>query len=190
MFSVGKGGLNNQRYNLRLLVDGVPKSRARASVATEHQRLPTGAGHGIAAGRHHVVCRQCSKAALPQAKGLPQRERAEHQIGSSRTGYAAEVGPHVMIEDVLPQRLYDFRQGMNCQGLCPHGTHTVEYERQGTNMIEVGMSQQDMINFDHVFERQIDRPSTGIDQYVVVHAKAGSTQQGAANASRALVAAR
>ena len=42
-----------------------------------------------------------------------------------------------------------------------------------------------MINLCHVFERQIDRPSTGIDQDVVVHAKAGSTQQGAANATRA-----
>ena len=90
-----------------------------------------------------------------------------------RRGQAGEVGPDGVVENVLAQGSQGFWQGIDLQRAAPVHAHGVEHQRQGGNVVEVGVGQQHMFDGEQLVHAQLAHARAGIDQQLLAEQKSG-----------------
>ena len=96
-------------------------------------------------------------------------------------GDFAEIGPDRPVEDVI---LDDFQCGVRrIEGdrAVVHVGHRVDHQRQGGQMVEMRMGDEDVFDHRHFCQRQFRQPRPCIDQDVVINQHRGGAHQSPAN---------
>ena len=177
---VAEGGLDDQLRHAQRR-QALPQRRVRAGVAGEHPG-PLGPMHRVAHGRHGVPGGQHLQPvpAQPQLVAHGQRVEAQHRVGG--VGQAAEVGPDHAVEDVRPQGRDRLGQRVHADGRPAGGAaaarHAVGQQADGQHVVEVGVRDDDVVDGDHLVEREVAHAGAGVDEHRAVEQERGRAAAG------------
>ena len=173
LIAVAKGGFDDEHGDFKL-VHALPERRVTFGVAAEDPvRAAAGLADGEAASRHAVHSGQHFDVFAERAElqGLANDDFVERHKGRVGAGDGSKVGPDHVVEDMDAQRLDGGALRVHAQRLAAAAGDGVDHQRQGDDMVKVGMGQQHVINTGHFVEREIAHTGTGVDQEIVVDQK-------------------
>lgn len=108
-----------------------------------------------------------------QRQGLAWHQGVKAEKGLGGTGNTAEVWPDDVVEDVRLERVNGGLRGMHMQGRVAAGGHGVNHERQGGDVIQVGVGEQHVGDAAHFIQGEVADAGAGVKQQVVVEQKRG-----------------
>lgn len=95
------------------------------------------------------------------------------QEGGLGAGQYAEIGPYHVVKNMLLQCGDGGRQGMYRHRGVALSAYGVEHQRQRSNMVEVAVAEQDMVDAQHLLDGQVAHAGASIDQDVLIEQKRG-----------------
>lgn len=116
---------------------------------------------------------------LPETNGLVLHDR----LFPAR--YLAEIRPDRPVENMVPE---DFKRRVGCinrQRLVTHIGNRVDHQRQRSNVIEMGMRYEYMIDHCQFGKRKIGNSRTRVNQDIVVDEHRGRPQMAPSDSSAA-----
>lgn len=182
-FSVAKGGLDNQVFEVADVVDRLPERVATGGVARENQAV-VAAVQLVADCGYHMVGRQGRDAPAVEFHGFAYPDFAidDERVGLIRN--RAEIRPDFPVENMILENFPGFARGMHGDMFLAQSDHGVDQQGQAGDMVEMGVGDENMIDGDHVLDRQIVCAGAGIDEDVAIH-QHGCGAQAAAYAAAA-----
>lgn len=176
LLPVAEGGFDDEHADVEL-VHALPEGGVALGVAAEDPvRAAGGGARGEAAGGHGVDGGQdFDVLARPGAdlQGLADDDVVEADEGGLEAGDAGEVGPDDVVEDVGAQGLDGGAQGVHAQRPGAAAGDGIEHERQGGDVVEVGVGEEDVVDARHFVEAEVAHAGAGIDEDVAVKKKGG-----------------
>jgi hypothetical protein len=103
--------------------------------------------------------------------------------GFSAVRYHAEIRPDRPVEYVGTDDFQRGLGGMDHDRTIAHVTDGVDHERQAGQVVEVRVSNEDMIDLRQFGDRQITDAGSGVDQDVVVDQQRGGAQMSPADSA-------
>ena len=127
-------------------------------------------GHGVQGGQHLYAA-----LALAQREGLADLQLMQGQHGAGAAGQAGEIGPELVVEEVLAQHGQGWRQGVHLDGRAALAAahHAVGQQGDAQHVVEVGVAEQDVVNAGELVQSEVAHAGTGVDEHVVIEQKGG-----------------
>ena len=116
---------------------------------------------------------KCRLRAASQQQTLAYVYGGVAQEGGLGAGQYAEIGPYHVVKNMLLQCGDGGRQGMYRHRGVALSAYGVEHQRQRSNMVEVAVAEQDMVDAQHLLDRQVAHAGASIDQDVLIEQKRG-----------------
>ena len=170
-FVAAEGGFDHQGTHGQLR-DALPEGGAGTGVAAEDP----GAGaavDGQAHCRHSVLGWQDLDLLAQTLKAVAGFEGQQFDERTVRAGQAGEVGPDDVVEDVAAQGVQGGGQGSDLQGLAAALGDGVDHQGQSSDVVQMRVGEQDLVDVCHLLQAQVADAGAGIDQKVVVHQERG-----------------
>jgi hypothetical protein len=104
-------------------------------------------------------------AELEHGAGLDGHKRHEGRLDARQPG---EVGPGHIVENVLAERVDGTGERVDLHGPTAPGRDGVEHQRQGGNVVEMGVGEQDVVYAQHLVRAQVTDAATGADEHIGV----------------------
>jgi hypothetical protein len=144
-------------------------STPTSSVLTRFQNAGAAGADGVAAGGYGVHGGQHFDGFAAQAQGLADLnfvEGDEGLVGARQTG---KIGPDDIVEHMRLEGGDGAGQGVGANGLGQTAGHGVNHQRQGGDVIEVGVGEQHMAHTLHFVQREVAHAGAGVYQHIVVN---------------------
>src|SRR5215470_1934832 len=176
LLAVAERALDDQVLEVRDAVDDRPELVVRRGVAGEHQ-APPAAVELVADRRHDVVRGQRrERPAATEVDRGPEVDRLVAQERPLRARDLGEIRPDRPVEQVVLQDLDRRGNRVDGERRVAHLTHGVDHERNGGDVIEVRVGEEDVVDRRELREREVADAGPRVDQDVAVEQHRGGAQ--------------